>query len=286
MVTLTLYIVGLVGLLSYPFGSGRLSKAQGLDAYLVRTGDGMARHFARLRITGQRDIPLENYVVTVHCQGAKPENGPGVKIRPDDPSMPWSSKHWVSELPDIKGATVSDKWDGSVSAGLKLIDGTLEAAPPTTRLYQSVIWQMGGHRQAFTDRVQYTLRCPGNAVVFEFFGFNGAPARDPLSVNGADGNISALVSNLPESSERPLLLKRGTPMPHFAAAYRLLDRQPSSQEEEQMVPHVETLARTDGNGEDPAHCIPFFLRAKVMGVAMRKCPDKIVNCGKPLTNAR
>jgi hypothetical protein len=153
--------------------------------------------------------------------------------------------------------------DGRVITAVRLSEGRLEGAPPVERAFANTIWSFGPRtRQAFTDRLQYTLTCSGDAFELELYPFAGGAKRTlRLTPPRGKTDVIATISHLATTR----VPSRDGRLMHFGAIYDLLDRPPAAR----VVPSVAERIRPDGTWDDPPNCsdpiiiIPPFPRPTI-----------------------
>jgi hypothetical protein len=256
MVKLTLYILGLCGLIQFPGAGGRPV----IDAVFLggqASGD-MPAHTLQFRMNvgtinrssiptanGREDEFLTGYAVTIHCSNtARPASPPStLEIASDERGLPWRSLSWVMDMAKLApGARVKPlPGDVRIGASIRLLAGRIEAAAPSNSVLENVLWKVGDASQALTNRVQYTLECPTRDVELRMYPLSGGDLKIVrLSPAPGSSDIVATIRNLPP----PVLTKAsdvtiGRPATHVAAAYDLLASPPASRQ----VPTIQSRPR-------------------------------------------
>jgi hypothetical protein len=265
-VTLVLYILGLSGIVTFN-DHGR----QGVDIVMptvnAQETSGSPAHTALLNLKAGSGIKgaylLDQHAITVQCAVAAPSTGDrlGVQLADSgaDARTPWRSLRWAADLTKIVTAPrLKPGWmtggGGTVTAALRFMDGRLEAAPPFSRSLEETVWKFGTATQSLTDRLRFTLRCPGDAVELHLYPFAGG-AKTVLRLRpDANRLIQATVSYLPKNngSMKSHSSTSVESLPHFGAIYALLENPPASR----VIPSVAERLCPMCTEDDPPHCGP------------------------------
>jgi hypothetical protein len=258
VVTLTLYILGLTGLISFT-DQGRL----GVDVVLPKIGRDMPAHVARFHVdkgNGPTNQDLAGYAIRIKCGAGSASTSPsGLEAIMEDASSPWRGLSWAADLSTIMNRPQPRPgWmkggDGRVTTAIRLSEGRLEGAPPVEPAFANTIWSFGRRTQAFTDRVQYTLTCSGDEIELELYPIAPGGTKRTLRLTPPSGkkDVIATISHLAKvrvPSTTGMLM-------HFGAIYQLLDNPPA----ERLVPSVAQRIRPDATWDDPPNCSdPIFI---------------------------
>jgi hypothetical protein len=280
MIKLIVYIVGLSGLINFPISGGR----QAMDVVFLNAKFdrelNLPEHKAKLHIdigrSNSTDVDLSQYAVTVHCgDGTKDDLSRGLKTVQQDDEMPWSGLKWIPDMAKIAvGAQTRTGYmrggDGRVSAALRLIQGTVQGAPPTRSAGASALFRIGTQRQALTDRIQYTLECRTAEVEFHLHPFAGGETKIVKVAPSKPGaTMLATISNLPASMSK-MSMAVGQPQTHVKAGFPLLRTKPSKA-------NIPSLDECDAATCDNPWVCPMFHIPDPSEYA--NC--KIVFCGDP-----
>jgi hypothetical protein len=267
-ITLTLYILGLSGLVSFT-DHGRL----GVDIILPNAQFDselkLPAHKALLHVDrgsgSEQEQTLDQYAITVQCgsAGAAAANKRGIQIVGQDDGAPWRSVGWAADLSKMTtGARPRPGWmrggEGRVTAALRLSEGRLQGTAPETQGLASTVWHVGKGKQALTDRLQYTLECTTGAVEFHLLPFKGGETKIIRVTPTTGSNIVATISNLPVTHSAVTPMTGSQPndrLTHFAAIHQLLRNPPH----DRIVPTVAERLCPSCTVDDPPRCGPVWL---------------------------
>ena len=177
--------------------------------------------FPRLRDEG--DVSVKGTAVRIG--DGRPTNGSrGLKFVRDDESRTWQGLRWILDMGIIAPGCqprgdLGIGGDGRVTAVMRLVDGALEAAPPS--MGHSTVWSVGDKTVALTDRILYLRECADDVVELQFARLEPKGRRvGTIRVKPSDDQLVLRISNLP-----PMSPKHGG-MSHVSAAYALFENVP------------------------------------------------------------
>ncbi|HMF99304.1 MAG TPA: hypothetical protein VKE96_33625 [Vicinamibacterales bacterium] len=274
MAILQLLFEGMCGVFCWQDGRKRI----GADIILVNAqfnaALGLPEHLAVLQvhhgIFEASDVPLRSsaaeWRIAGHAirigDGQPPAESAGLDLVTTDQSRPWQGLKWTLDIASFAPGNTPRKdlavgGEGRVAAAMRLVDGTLEAAPPSVG--HSTIWAVRHEPTALTDRMLYSRECP-DAVELQFAELEpDGRLVGTIRVKPVEDRIVLRIRNLPMSQPAQAMHRHAPAKAHIRAAYELFDRVPPSAAEPRFLGSIVSLDPWGprSTGDDPLNCYHF-----------------------------